>query len=1787
MAVVLLVSMAYIETAFAASSQILYGNVITSNGISKTAATTRGITNIGITSAQGYGLKSKLVGSLTSILNKLSPKVKNRRLLISAASNLEYYNIASRGIGYNKSINISIAYPKNITAFISNNLINISIANLIIKQNLSSMQNEHRLSSKVNYVPKGLKTPILINGSTSLINLTVKLNYNYTNTHTVVAITHTPPNNTKPMPRSAAYYFHVNSTISDTHVQNANYTFAVNRSWIIENNISEGQVSLYKYVKGSWVQMPTIMIGNNSTAYFYDGRSDSLSTYAISYSTGSVTSSANPLSLTLPTGYNLYLCAAGANYTFAKRSPISWVALQNASGPSSPPAAASIGYQTSNICKASVPTKKRNDYYLGLAIAGMGLNLTHYSFYGAAANSSAATTLNYPVNVNGSFVTILVASGYYGLSGLPTIPNTCITQQITTNSTSYESAYIATCKDAAPGNYTVSASNGNFGATTIEAFVFQPGNVIFYDNPQGAGYVSANNKTYSNGQSALLLGRGEISAIPKTNFVFTNWTVSSANLSIANVYAQTTNLTVMGNGAITASYNGITKFEESGLPSGATWSAVYDGITNTTTGNMVSFDTVPGNHAFAIENVTYNGNTYIPKPSSGSLVAGNVTSVAFSEEGILSLVIQSNKTAYDTSDLVTATAPLPTQDIEILIGKGSLPGVEVADGIGSASCNLYSTCNANAPLGAGIYNVSAEVTSTGNVISKSVNITRAIPKLSLSVPNSYVYDGNGGAVTFNISTYNNQLEGLLNVNNATVASTYSTNTYTTSSSVGNYSALFYDNGNNNYTSVSKSGSFSILPKLYTVNFTENASTGTTGTLSVSAPSGYNLYLCDGGAGNAGITYSTGTTDASDTYSYIGHQTANTCTETTTGPDLTEGIIGIKASPTYSLATSTGTATDSLTYNVTKNDSFVAIMISSGYFGLSSAPVIPSGCTEKAYITGGDTYESAYIAICQSQIKGQYSISASSSSGGYITIGAYVFPPYSLTLDDNPAAGTITTDGKTFSNGETTNVIGTGTITANPPNNFVFTNWTISSANLSIANVYAQTTNLTVMGNGAITASYNGITKFEESGLPSGATWSAVYDGITNTTTGNMVSFDTVPGNHAFAIENVTYNGNTYIPKPSSGSLVAGNVTSVAFSEEGILSLVIQSNKTAYDTSDLVTATAPLPTQDIEILIGKGSLPGVEVADGIGSASCNLYSTCNANAPLGAGIYNVSAEVTSTGNVISKSVNITRAIPKLSLSVPNSYVYDGNGGAVTFNISTYNNQLEGLLNVNNATVASTYSTNTYTTSSSVGNYSALFYDNGNNNYTSVSKSGSFSILPKLYTVNFTENASTGTTGTLSVSAPSGYNLYLCDGGAGNAGITYSTGTTDASDTYSYIGHQTANTCTETTTGPDLTEGIIGIKASPTYSLATSTGTATDSLTYNVTKNDSFVAIMISSGYFGLSSAPVIPSGCTEKAYITGGDTYESAYIAICQSQIKGQYSISASSSSGGYITIGAYVFPPYSLTLDDNPAAGTITTDGKTFSNGETTNVIGTGTITANPPNNFVFTNWTISSANLSIANVYAQTTNLTVMGNGAITASYNGITKFEESGLPAGTVWNITYDSIRNSSNGNMISFDTVPGSHAFSVGNVMINGYNYTPTTYSGSVVAGNTTSIIFKPPICTISLSSNSVSFGSLGPDSTYPDNVMVTDYNKGSAEAHVFVSGTNWTYGSNNAFGFGVSNTTWSSSALAIYGGKVLEKTAFNTSIAVLQNGSSPVYFGLSVPGAIPAGTYTQRITITNSC
>ena len=44
------------------------------------------------------------------------------------------------------------------------------------------------------------------------------------------------------------------------------------------------------------------------------------------------------------------------------------------------------------------------------------------------------------------------------------------------------------------------------------------------------------------------------------------------------------------------------------------------------------------------------------------------------------------------------------------------------------------------------------------------------------------------------------------------------------------------------------------------------------------------------------------------------------------------------------------------------------------------------------------------------------------------------------------------------------------------------------------------------------------------------------------------------------------------------------------------------------------------------------------------------------------------------------------------------------------------------------------------------------------------------------------------------------------------------------------------------------------------------------------------------------------------------------------------------------------------------------------------------------------------------------------------------ITTFTESGLPKSTAWNVTYDGITNSSNSNVITFDTYSGSYSYSI---------------------------------------------------------------------------------------------------------------------------------------------------------
>ncbi|MCL4399242.1 hypothetical protein M1293_01900 [Candidatus Parvarchaeota archaeon] len=75
------------------------------------------------------------------------------------------------------------------------------------------------------------------------------------------------------------------------------------------------------------------------------------------------------------------------------------------------------------------------------------------------------------------------------------------------------------------------------------------------------------------------------------------------------------------------------------------------------------------------------------------------------------------------------------------------------------------------------------------------------------------------------------------------------------------------------------------------------------------------------------------------------------------------------------------------------------------------------------------------------------------------------------------------------------------------------------------------------------------------------------------------------------------------------------------------------------------------------------------------------------------------------------------------------------------------------------------------------------------------------------------------------------------------------------------------------------------------------------------------------------------------------------------------------------------------------------------------------------------------------------------------------VTTFTESGLPAGTQWNVTYDSILNLSSTSTITVESPAGSYSFSVPTgFVVSGTCYVASPASGSLTAGGTQNIAFS---------------------------------------------------------------------------------------------------------------------------
>ncbi len=122
-----------------------------------------------------------------------------------------------------------------------------------------------------------------------------------------------------------------------------------------------------------------------------------------------------------------------------------------------------------------------------------------------------------------------------------------------------------------------------------------------------------------------------------------------------------------------------------------------------------------------------------------------------------------------------------------------------------------------------------------------------------------------------------------------------------------------------------------------------------------------------------------------------------------------------------------------------------------------------------------------------------------------------------------------------------------------------------------------------------------------------------------------------------------------------------------------------------------------------------------------------------------------------------------------------------------------------------------------------------------------------------------------------------------------------------------------------------------------------------------------------------------------------------------------------------------------------------------------------------------------------------------------------------------------------------------------------------------------------------CELGGAPQTIAFGTYpGSGGSYDTNSLITANTIGNAAGNILVSGTTWAYLSNS---FAVGSTDWSASSQSSFTGTPLTGTPTDTNIAMVPLpaviATNDIYFGVNVPAGENPDTYTQTITLKNSC
>lgn len=742
------------------------------------------------------------------------------------------------------------------------------------------------------------------------------------------------------------------------------------------------------------------------------------------------------------------------------------------------------------------------------------------------------------------------------------------------------------------GNTATLSSFSNLTALYYSETQYQVGTAI---EPTTCGQLSVANESLGDGGSiSLSPGTYHIADLPCTNFRFGGWN-ASAGVSVQNPTANPTNITVTGDGSLSAMDVGLTTYPVRFATAPATCGAVDFGLHDYANGQ--SLDLAAGTYDIGpapCQNFSFNSGSWavqgLLSTSNGGLL-GYILTV--SGAGTLTEQFYSQSTA----SVGFYTAPTSCGSI-VLAGTTYTNGGSVTETLGLTpisenACSGFTFTGWSTTGGVAIVNGSStfpelDVSGPGAVYANFVSTGTAIVTLETAPVScgQVLFEGtpyaSGSTVTVALGgTYTIGTEGCTN-------STFS------SWGTGNSGTLSVTLGNPDTVTVAGNGTLTAVFSNY-ATVTEKFYTGpsTCGSLTFAGTTYLNGAFSIGAISPG--TYAIQATPCAG-YSFAfwgvtgGNSLTNALSSTTTVDVTTGGTLtaNFSAIGTYPVTFTESGLPSGTAWSVTVGGTTVwssgptnTLSLSNGTYsysvnGISTGSGIRYGATPSAgsFTLNGAGYSRTLTYTSQVYLVTQ----ASPATGGTVSPATgWYNTSTSVTLSAVPAVGYIFAGWYGNGTGNYTGSSATQTLTLNYPE----TEFAVFSP--TVVSAYQVT--------------------FTESGLPTGTTWAATLNGQSIASTGSSIIFLEPNGTGLpWSIQTpiVTGQGTEYVATVSSGTInVNGVPTSqaVSYTPEYFLSATaapanlgtVSMGGGWYPPGSLVTLTAtPIAGAYFEEWSGQGS-----------------------------------------------------------------------------------------------------------------------------------------------------------------------------------------------------------------------------------------------------------------------------------------------------------------------------------------------------------------------------------------------------------------------------------------------------------------------------------------------------------------------------------------------------------------------------------------------------------------------